>query len=167
MIVEALDFAQAPEEDRHGLYEVVAAWSVEGVPGKKKPAYEACVAQWEERDELGFEPARFVVAREAGQILGYAQVQISEDDANAHLAIATVVVLPEHRRRGVGTSLLRAVPSLLNGQTVIESWSVVEGEPGQHFASAHGFRVVTSMTRQRLTLAELPKIPNCRLDTSW
>lgn len=157
-MIEELDFAQASEEDRHGLYEVVAAWAVESAPGRKKPPYEACLARWEKRDELGFEPARFVVARGTGKIVGYAQVQVSEAEANAHLAIATVVVLPEHRRRGIGTALLRAMPSLLNGQTVIESWSVVEGNPAEDFAAAHGFRVITSMTRQRLDLTEPPEV---------
>ncbi|WP_167969303.1 GNAT family N-acetyltransferase [Lentzea indica] len=157
-MIEHLDFAQASDEDRRGLYEVVAAWAVEDTPGKKKPPYAACVARWETRDELGFEPPRFVVAREDGKIVGYAQVQVSEAEANAHLTIATVVVLPEHRRRGIGTALLRAMPSLMNGQTVIESWSVIKGNPGEQFAAARGFRVITSMTRQRLALTELPEV---------
>ncbi|MGW6932804.1 GNAT family N-acetyltransferase [Lentzea sp. NPDC054927] len=98
-MIEELDFASASENDRHGLYEVLAAWAVEGVPGKEPPPYEACVARWEARDDIGFEPPRFVVAREDEEILGYGQVQVSEAEANAHLAIATVVVLPQHRRR--------------------------------------------------------------------
>lgn len=155
-MIEELDFAQASQEDRRGLYEVVAAWVVED--GKEPPLYEACVARWENRDELGFEAPRFVVAREAGTIIGYAQVQVSEAEANAHLAIATIVVLPEHRRRGIGTALLHAMRSLLNGQTVIESWSVVEGDPAEQFAAARWFRVVTSMTRQKLVLGELPEV---------
>jgi GNAT superfamily N-acetyltransferase len=157
-MIGELDFASASEDDRRGLYEVLATWSVEGSPGKEWPRYEACVARWEARGDLGFEPPRFVVAREGGKIAGYAQVQVSEAEANAHLAIVTVVVLPEHRRRGIGTALLRGVPSLLNGQTVIESWGVISDDGGEQFAAARGFRIVTSMTRQRLALSSLPEI---------
>lgn len=156
--IEELDFAQASEEDRRGLYEVVAAWTVEGSPGKEPPPYEACIAMWEHRDDVGFEPPHFVVARAGGKIVGYGQVQISEAEANAHLANVNVVVLPQHRRRGIGTALLRAVPSLSSGRTVIESWNVFKGSPAEQFAAARGFRVVASMIRQRLVLTELPEV---------
>ncbi len=157
-MIEELDFSRAREKDRRDLYEVLAAWAVEDVADRERPPYEACVEAWEHRDDLGFEPPHFVVAREGGKIIGYAQVRISEAEANAQLANATIVVLPQHRRRGVGTALLHAVPSLLSGRTVIESWSVIKGNPGEQFAAAHGFRVITSMTRQRLDLAELPEV---------
>jgi mycothiol synthase len=90
--------------------------------------------------------------------VGYARVKVSEAEQNADLGLVIVVVLPRYRRRGIGTALLRAVPSLLNGQTIIESWGVIHGDPGERFAAARGFRVVTSMTSQRLTLAELPEV---------
>lgn len=156
--IEELDFSSASEEDRRGLYEVVAAWVVEDSPGKKRPSYEACIARWELHDDLGFEPPRFVVAREAGKIIGYGEVRISEADANAHLATANVVVLPAHRRRGIGTALLHAMLSLVNGRTVIEAWSVFGDSPGEQFAAARGFRVVSTMTRQRLALADPPEV---------
>ncbi|SDF93502.1 Acetyltransferase (GNAT) family protein [Lentzea fradiae] len=157
-MIERLEFATASEEDRRDLHEVVSAWAVENKPGKEPPSYDACAALWSHRDELGFEPARFVVAREAGRIIGYAQVQVSVAAANAHLALVTVVVLPSRRRRGVGTALLRGVPALLDGRTVIESWSVFRGSPAEHFAAARGFRVVTSMTSQRLEGFSLPHV---------
>jgi GNAT superfamily N-acetyltransferase len=157
-MIEQLDFAQASEDDRRSLYEVLATWAVEGSPGKQWPPYEACAAEWEHRDDIGFEPPRFAVAREGGKIIGYAQVRISEAEANAHLANVNVVVLPQHRRRGIGTALLGAIPSLASRRTLIESWSVIEGSAGEPFAAARGFRVVTSMTRQRLGLGELPEV---------
>ncbi|SFR10680.1 N-acetylglutamate synthase, GNAT family [Lentzea waywayandensis] len=156
--IEELDFACAPEEDRRGLYEVLATWAVEDSPGKERPPYEACVAMWEFRDDVGFEAAHFAVAREEGKIIGYAEVKVSEAEANAHLANANIVVLPQHRRRGIGTALLRAMPSLLRGRTVIEAWSVFKDSPAEQFAAARGFRVVTTMTRQRLTLTDPPEI---------
>ncbi|MGW6447013.1 GNAT family N-acetyltransferase [Lentzea sp. NPDC055074] len=156
--LEELDFASASEEDRRGLYEVLAAWAVEGTPGKERPLYEACVARWELHDDLGFEPPRFVVAREDGKIIGYGEVRISLTEANAHLATANVVVLPEQRRRGIGTALLRAALPLMDGRTVVEAWSVFADSPAEAFAAAHGFRVVSTMTRQRLTLGEPPEV---------
>ncbi|MFD4674898.1 GNAT family N-acetyltransferase [Lentzea sp. NPDC058450] len=158
VVIEPLDFASAAQADRYGLYEVAEAWAAEAAPDREKAPVEAYVAMWESRNDLGFEPARFVVARENGRIVGYAQAEISEAEANAHLALVTVVVLPSHRRRGIGTALLRASLSLLDGRTVIESWSPGPGEPGEHFAAAHGFRVVTSMTRQRLRLTDPPAV---------
>jgi GNAT superfamily N-acetyltransferase len=153
VIVEELDLAQASEEDRHGLCDVRTAWT-----GVTPLPYEACIARWLVRDELGFEPPRFAVARESGRIVGYVQVKVSEAERNADLGIATIVVLPQHRRRGIGSALLRAVPSLSDGRTVVESWSVVEDTAADHFAAAHGFQVVTSMTRQRLALTDLPEV---------
>ncbi|MGW6932805.1 hypothetical protein ACWGE0_22305 [Lentzea sp. NPDC054927] len=50
------------------------------------------------------------------------------------------------------------MPSLMNGQTVVESWSVIKGSPAEPFAAARGLRVVTSMTRQRLALTEPPEV---------
>ncbi|SER26829.1 Acetyltransferase (GNAT) domain-containing protein [Lentzea xinjiangensis] len=136
---------------------MVSAWVAEGDTDRDPPPYEACVIRWTSRDELGFGPARFVVARDGGKIVGHGQVNLSEAEANAHLALATVVVHPHHRRRGIGTALLRAVPPLLDGRTVVESWSVIKGNPGEQFAAARGFRVVTTMTRQRLKITELPE----------
>lgn len=155
---EELDFASASEQDRRDLYEVVAAWAVEGVPGKEPPPYEACVSRWELHDDLGFEPPRFVVVRADRKIIGYGEVRISPAEANAHLAIANVVVLPEHRRRGIGTALLRAALPLMDGRSVIEAWSVYADSPGERFAAARGFRVVSTMTRQLLTLGDPPEV---------
>ena len=152
-MIEELDFTQASEDDRRDLYDVRIAWTeVPVVP------YDAFAASCSTRDELGFGPSRFAVAREAGRIVGYARVKVSEAEQNAHLGLILIVVRPERRRRGIGTALLRAVPSMLNGQTVVESWGLTEGEPGERFAAARGFRVVTSMTSQRLALAELPEV---------
>ncbi|MDX3656791.1 GNAT family N-acetyltransferase [Streptomyces sp. ID05-26A] len=155
---EEFDFVSASAEDRRAMYEAVSAWVVEESPGKEPPPFEACVAMWELRDDIGFEPPRFVVAREAGKIIGYGEVRISEVEANAHLATANVVVLLDHRRRGIGTALLRAMVSLMNGRTVVEAWSVFGGSPGERFAAARGFRVVSTMTRQRLTLGDPPEV---------
>jgi len=67
-------------------------------------------------------------------------------------------VLPQHRRRGIGTALLRALPSLMSGRTIAESWNAFKGSAGEHFATASGFRVVTSMTAQRLDVTDLPEV---------
>ncbi|MGW4206503.1 GNAT family N-acetyltransferase [Lentzea sp. NPDC004789] len=151
--VEELDFAQASEDDRRGLFDVRAAWTaVPVVP------YDAFAAACSARDELGFGPSRFAVAREAGQIVGYARAKVSEAEQNADLGLIIVVVRPEHRRQGIGTALLRAVPSLLNGRTIVESWGLTKGDEGERFATARGFRIVTSMTTQRLALAALPEV---------
>jgi GNAT superfamily N-acetyltransferase len=156
MGVEEFDFARAPEHERRGLYEVLAASEAEEL--REAAPYEHQVTGWQSPNDLGFGPARFAVAREAGQIVGYVSARVTEEAANDHIALVYLVVLPRFRRRGIGTALLRALPSLMPGRTVAECWNVYEGTPGEHFAAARGLRVVTSMTRQRLDLTELPSL---------
>ena len=156
MGVEELDFAQASERDRRGVYEVLAA--SEAGELREAPSYESCVAAWLSRNDIGFEAPRFAVARAGGQIVGYVSARVSEETANNHVALTYLVVLPHHRRRGIGTALLRALPSLMSRRTFAESWNVFRGSAGEHFAAARGFRVVTSMTRQRLDVTDLPEI---------
>ena len=47
--------------------------------------------------------ARYIVAREGGQIVGYAGLWLMVDEAH----ITTFAVLPEHRRRRIGERLLQ------------------------------------------------------------
>jgi len=156
MGVEEFDFAHAPEHERRGLYQVLAASEAEEL--REAAPYEAQVTVWQSPNDLGFGPARFAVAREGEQIAGYVSARVTEEAANDHIALVYLVVLPEFRRRGLGTALLSALPSLMPGRTVAECWNVYEGSAGEHFATARGWRVVTSMTRQRLDIAELPEI---------
>jgi mycothiol synthase len=156
MGVEEFEFAHASEHDRRGLYEVLAASEIEEM--REAPPYATCVAAWQSPNDVGFEPPSFAVARVGGQIAGYVQARVSEEKANAHVALTHLAVLPQHRRRGIGTALLRTLPSLMNGRTIAESWHVFKGNAGDQFATARGFRVVTSMTRQRLDVTDLPEV---------
>ncbi|HEX8864118.1 MAG TPA: GNAT family N-acetyltransferase [Lentzea sp.] len=156
MGVEEFDFAHASEHERRALYEVLAASEAEEL--REAAPYEACVTGWQSPNDLGFAPPRFAVAREGGQIVGYVSARVNGEKANDHIALVYLVVLPGLRRRGIGTALLRAMPSLMPGRTVAESWNVRGGTSGEHFAAAHGLRVVTSMTRQRLDVTGPPEM---------
>jgi GNAT superfamily N-acetyltransferase len=156
MGVENFDFAHASERDRHDLYEVLRASEVEDK--REAPPYEASATAWLSRNDLGFEAPSFAVARENGQIVGYASARVSEEKANSHVALVYLAVLPRHRRHGIGTELLRALPSLMPGRAVAESWHVFKDTAGEHFATARGLRIITSMTAQRLDITELPEI---------
>jgi mycothiol synthase len=156
MGVEEFDFAHASEDERRGLYGVLAASEAEEL--REALPYEACATGWQSPNDLGFAPPRFAVAREGGQIVGYVSARVTEEEANDHIALVYLVVLPRLRRRGIGTALLRAMPSLMPGRTVAESWNVYEGTAGERFAAARGLRVVTSMTRQRLDVTGLPEM---------
>lgn len=92
--------------------------------------YEASVAAWLSRNGIGFEAPRFAVAREGGQLVGYVSARVSEEKANSHLALTHLAVLPQHRRRGTGTALLRALPSPMSGRTVAEAWHVFKDTAG-------------------------------------
>ena len=111
-----------------------------------------------------------------GQVLGYALLDMPATD-NLHLVDVTLEVRPEHRRRGIGTSLLEHVErraAQLGRDTVVsyvtESLPDVVrlDESGKAFAAARGYPVVETEILGRNLLAEVDEAALDRLyDRAW
>lgn len=86
-----------------------------------------------------------VVAEEAGRIVGYTAFSPVSLDTGTHtvlgLGLAPVAVLPEYRRRGIGSALIRGGLELACGSSY--AFVVVLGEPDYYhrfgFATASSF----------------------------
>lgn len=103
----------------------------------------------------GLGPAEFRLVRVAGEVVGVVYTRYP-DAPNDHMALTEVVVHPDHRRRGIGTEVLRGLlPDFrARGRRTVEAWRVVEGSPGDRWARWLGFRVVRSIARLGLDFAD-------------
>lgn len=155
--LEVTDFARLPEADRRALYTVRVACAEHDRPGEELEPYEGWVTAVE-TPMFGFCQPHFVIARTNGQIVGSANVRLSQQPENAHVVIYGTSVHPQHRRHGIGTALLRAALPLMDGRTVIEARRVDHGTGGEHFATALGFRKSITWTVQRLHFTERPAV---------
>ena len=86
-----------------------------------------------------------LVALDGDRAIGAAAVELPQRD-NQHLAEVGVCVLPEARRRGVGSALLAAVERTTaeHGRTTVlgyvdEPPGLLGGSPGRVFAQRHGY----------------------------
>ncbi|PSL55537.1 acetyltransferase (GNAT) family protein [Saccharothrix carnea] len=68
-----------------------------------------------------------------------------------------MTVHPDHRRRGVGTTLLDAVRADVRdpGRTTIEGFQLPAGRSGEKWATALGFRVTYATVMQALVVADV------------
>lgn len=103
----------------------------------------------------GFGEVLRLVACHDGDGVGITSVGLL-GGVNARLAVGPITVHPAHRRQGVGTALLDALLPELRGRDceAFESWGVVKGSAGEHWAVARGFHIAASRTMQRLTISE-------------
>ncbi|WP_434438874.1 GNAT family N-acetyltransferase [Lentzea sp. E54] len=154
--IEELDFAGAAEPDQRALFELQVAWWMSYPPPRELPELDG----WVRRQlipEIGWGRARWVVAREDGQIVGYAHGYLPSTD-NAHLVVGNVVVDERRRGRGIGSALLRHALHLANRDTAEASW-VPGGSEGVRWATRRGFTVVSALTLQDLVLGgPLPEV---------
>jgi mycothiol synthase len=152
--VELFDPHQADANDLAGYYRVVHASHLVGEPDEPAPAYEDVVERL--RNPFpGVGPAGHWVVRDATDIVAFGYARFPEAE-NSHIAVATVVVHPDSRRRGIGTRLLSAMlPHFRDhGRTVIEDWGLAEGGTAANWAHRLGFKTVRAPAVQALTVAE-------------
>ncbi|MFI9812292.1 GNAT family N-acetyltransferase [Saccharothrix variisporea] len=131
----------------------VAAMEHARTPG---PRPNVDTAVWRLRNpfpDLG--PAVHWVARAGGEVVGVAVAYFPERE-NTSSVLLTITVHPDHRRRGAGAALLRAVvaESVARGRTSAEVWQVDEGGPGEAWASSLGFRVGWRTVLQQLDVTD-------------
>jgi GNAT superfamily N-acetyltransferase len=109
----------------------------------------------------GPEAHRLLVARdESGRVLGCADIELYLRE-NLQLARTDVRVLPDHRRRGVGSALLRAVEesAAREGRTELGGMDETPVGPVARpadaagpFARRHGFAPIQQLVRRELRL---------------
>ena len=101
------------------------------------------------------ELVRLLLAVEGGEPVGAALVELPLRD-NTHLAYVEVHVLPEARRRGVGTALLGAAEQAADRPLVTtdldEPPDLVGRSPGRRFLERHGFGCALTEARRDLEL---------------
>ncbi|PRH78506.1 GNAT family N-acetyltransferase [Streptomyces solincola] len=105
---------------------------------------------------------RLLVAEREGEVVGAANCGLAFESPEPGRAHTTPYVVPGHRRRGVGTALLRAAEEHLtaHGATEVYCWAL-EGSGGPEFAARHGYRPARSAHFQSLdlTASPLPELP--------
>jgi GNAT superfamily N-acetyltransferase len=109
-------------------------------------------------DTEGAYQRRPLVARRAGVVAGAVGLELTRHE-NHHLARVDVRVLPEHRRRGVGTALVEMAEQIAaaEGRTELAASDEIPVRPGyvdtaEPFARHLGFRVAQRTVRRRIDL---------------
>lgn len=154
MVVELFDPNQAGAADLAGYYRVLRDSHLVDEPGEPVPTYEDVVERL--RNPFpGVGSAGYWVARDATGIVAFGYARFPESE-NTHMAVATVVVHPQSRRRGVGRRVLHAIlPQLrARGRTVVEDWGLPAGGTGAEWAHGLGFRTARTVVHQDLVVAE-------------
>ncbi|MFI6349284.1 GNAT family N-acetyltransferase [Streptomyces sp. NPDC050560] len=106
--------------------------------------------------------ATLLVAEEAGEIIGTAQVAVAHESPRPGIGTANVYTHPGREGRGAGLGLLRAAERLLAGLGVTRVYAWVPDEPRHRaFAARRGYRPSRSahFLRLDLTAAALPERP--------
>ncbi|MET9764399.1 GNAT family N-acetyltransferase [Streptomyces sp. NPDC006372] len=95
-----------------------------------------------------------LVAEEAGEIIGTAQISVAHDSPEPGQGSANIYVRPGHGRRGAGSLLLRTAEERLAALGVRKLFAWVLDEPDNRaFAERKGFRASRSAYFLRLDLA--------------
>jgi GNAT superfamily N-acetyltransferase len=97
----------------------------------------------------------YLTARTGAGTVGYAVIWMSLVD-NPRMGLVDIQVRPDHRRRGIGTALLRGVAAEMTaaGRPVLFA-ETDAGGPGDGFATAHGLRLVEKDRMSLLRLADV------------
>jgi RimJ/RimL family protein N-acetyltransferase len=163
MEIRVLDPATAGGEDLRGCHEVVVRSAAIDTPGEPPMSFEHYVGRLKNTPpDLG--PTLRWIAGDGGRVVGTARASFPASE-NDRVATLDVTVHPGHRRRRVGTDILRAVLPVVRerGRTVVDAWGVKKGASGDAWTSALGFRCVHSTVLQaiRLTDADRATPPGC------
>ncbi len=142
MQIVPLDPATASDADLAAVHAAQAAAAAVDRPLDPPPLLADLVDRF--RDVRPDRRKIYSAARTGAGTVGYAVLWLSLVD-NPRMGLVTVEVHPEHRRRGIGTALLRGVLAEMTaaGRTVLFA-ETDAGGPGDGFATAHGLRVSRS-----------------------
>lgn len=108
-------------------------------------------------------PRRHWVARLEERIVGTAFLDLPEPDS-PHTAITQIRVLPDRRRHGIGTALLReTLPDCrAEGRDTIVAQGIPVGGEGEAWARSLGFTGTAEWVRQILNIREVDPADHSR-----
>lgn len=123
-----------------------------GVPGERRAAALAALSPDHDTDYV------LLLARDGERPVGAAGLELPRRD-NLHLAEIELAVLPDARRRGVGTALLDEAERIAaeHGRTTVlagvdEPPAEVGRSPGRAFAQRHGYAFAQTEVRRDMPL---------------
>lgn len=154
MNIHEFDANNATEEVLLGLNHIVASVEAEALPDDEPVPFEYRVARWRAPSPEHQLFQRFY-AEEGGDIVGYlSTVRLPIDDPA--MLIASIVVAPEHRGRGIGRRLLGFMldwsePLGIERLTA----DVAAGLPSEAVLERLGMRHVMTVRRSRLELGSV------------
>jgi GNAT superfamily N-acetyltransferase len=153
MQIDRLDHATATDADIAGMFAVRVAAAAVDQPADPAPVLADLEAKV--RTHRADRRRPHVVAHADGEIVGWGVVWMSLVD-NRHMGLLDLWVHPDHRRRGVGTALVREVLAVLaeDGRTVLLAESAAGG-PGDEVAAAFGVRLVQTERMSLLRLSDV------------
>jgi len=147
-----LDPGSASDDDLADVHALLAAAAAVDRPQDPPPLLADVVDR--ARDVRADRRKVYLTARTGVGTVGYAVLWMSLVD-NPRMGLVTVEVHPDHRRRGIGTAVLRGAVAEMTaaGRTVLFA-ETSAGGPGDGFATAHGLRVVETDRISLLRLAD-------------
>jgi mycothiol synthase len=151
--ISPLEPATASDPDIAAVREVMAAALGVDRPGHPASAVEDVAAELHV-PLRGRRRLRYVAELD-GRIVGLLVVRLPDLD-NLHLGLLDLIVHPGHRRRGIGTGLLRTALTVLTGEgRRLTIGDTDEGNAGAAFCLAHGLRAVKTDQLSRLRMADV------------
>lgn len=154
LTIAPFDPVTASEEELRATYAVVRTGELEELPDDTPRPYEEWLA--DERFSLSFRRRRRWVARRGSETIGWAWLQ-DDLENNTHFSWAWIGVVPEHRRNGVGRTLLELLVTEAEsvGRTSIVCDVREDFDHSIAFVTKHGLTPRIREHHNRLDLAAL------------
>lgn len=152
--VEEVDLRTLTDDDIRALTDHRNAMTAEVHPDDPPLSAEA-VAQDVRNWPAFFRHRAFLGRRATGEIVASALGRWTTLEENKHLLHVELEVLPEHRRRGLGTAMLDRLLDVAEGagRTMLMSTSIDLVDSGERFAAAAGASLGMAQGMNRLVLA--------------
>jgi GNAT superfamily N-acetyltransferase len=156
----SIDPYHGPSAPEGLLREVAEVWAIETAElHPEDPPWEWVeIEAFLRSDDDRFDRRRWLARTADGRPAGRADLRLPIAGTNGHLGIVELYVVPEARKRGVGTELLRAVVDVLveAGRTQLRT-TIVEGTPGDQWFAARGGTVGLPNRKSRLEVDRLDR----------
>jgi GNAT superfamily N-acetyltransferase len=152
--VVSYDAAEVSDGTLDAVYEATMRMFAVDRPGQALPARDAFVGRLR-TTATDYGPRLNWTIHLGDELVGTGFAILPEAAENRTMAIAEVRVVPDRRRRGIGTAALKAVlPQLrARGRDRVSAYGVAVGEAGHKWAGELGFETVHATVEQELEIA--------------